>query len=158
MHNLRLPCKPQHTLRRSPRDEHRVVTRQRLPARMAKARAVLEWMERCYGVVPTTINFLELLYACHEAGSDSAAEHAVCIIRHMQVRTTATHVLVLQAVHCCVFLTGRIIVSAFLHPALKQIVVVMLAAMQGLILHMRCEANCREASSASMDPGHDASA
>ena len=67
--------------------------RQRLPARMAKVRAVLEWVERRYGIVPTTINFLDCLHACHEVGSAAAAEHAVSIIRDMQVCATAASLL-----------------------------------------------------------------
>lgn len=74
-----------HLFHRSPRAESTVAMRQRLPARMAKTRAVLQWVERCYGIVPTTINFLDLLHACHEVGNDAAAAHAVSIIRHMQV-------------------------------------------------------------------------
>ena len=102
MHCLRLPRKTTATFRRSPRDERMHVMRKRLPARMAKARAVLEWVERSYGIVPTTINFLDLLNACHEVGSDAAAEHAVSIIRHMQVRATAAFLLAQKADHCCV--------------------------------------------------------
>ena len=89
MHGPRSPCSPWGTLRRRPCDEHRTLARQRSPARVAKALAVLEWMERCYGIAPTAIHFERLLYACYEAGSEGAAEQAVSIIRHMQVPATA---------------------------------------------------------------------
>ena len=78
--------------------------RLRLPARMAKARAVLEWVERCYGIVPTTINFLDLLNACHEVGSDAAAQHAAAIIRHMQVCAPAARLLAREGGQCCVLI------------------------------------------------------